>query len=383
MRVLHLGKYLPPHNGGIERFLAELMPAQRRAGVEAAALVHDEGAGLARCRLQSRAPVLRVPVWTTAAFTPVSPGWPGRLDRMIRRWCPDVLHLHMPNPAVFWALALPSARRLPWVVHWHADVPVDAQDRRVRALYRFYQPMENAVLRRASAVIATSTAYASSSEPLRPWRDKVRVVPLGLPDRAPALPDPSPWPPGTDFRILFVGRFSYYKGLEVLVEAMRALPRDCGLLLVGDGERRAAIEAAVRMHGLADRVRFAGALVDSALARALAAADVLCLPSIERSEAFGLVLLEAMRAGVPCVATAVPGSGMAEVVGAGAAPDRAGLVVPHGDAAALADALGALRADPALRVALGDQGRARFDTRFRIDRVAAAINGLYVPFLRR
>lgn len=377
MRVLHLGKFLPPHNGGIERFLAELMPAQRRLGIEPAALVHDEGAGLARCRLQSRGPVLRVPVWATAAFTPVSPGWPCRLDRLIRRWRPDVLHLHMPNPAVFWALALPSARRLPWLVHWHADVPVDAGDRRVRALYRFYRPLERAVLRRADAVIATSAAYARSSLPLRPWQHKVRVVPLGLPDRQPAAPDPTRWPADTGVRILFVGRFSYYKGLEVLIEAVRMLPADCSVLLVGDGDRKAAIEAAARAAGIGDRVRFAGALDDAALARAFAAADVLCLPSIERSEAFGLVLLEAMRAGVPCIATAVPGSGMAEVVGDETEPDCAGRVVAHGDPAALAAAIATLRAQPDLRARLGAQGRQRFAHRFRIDRVANELSATY------
>jgi glycosyltransferase involved in cell wall biosynthesis len=380
MRILHLGKYLAPHPGGIERFLAELMPAQRRGGHRTAALVHDESRGQARAgpRLQDRSVVVRAQVWTTLAYTPVSPGWPVRLHDLIQRWRPDVLHLHLPNPSAFWALALPSARAIPWVVHWHADVPADAIDLRLRLLYRGYRPLESAVLRRASRIIATSDAYAGSSDPLRPWQAKVSVVPLGLADRPRAIPDRSLWPDGSGQRLLFVGRFSYYKGIAHLLQAMTRLPRDTTLLLVGDGDGRADCERTARSAGLADRVRFAGALDDARLDQAYAAADLLCLPSIERSEAFGMVLLEAMRAGVPAVATSVSGSGMASVLG----DEVAGIVVPPADAAALAQAVERLRIEPGLAARLGTDGRRRFVEQFQIDRVATVINSVY-GLLRR
>ncbi len=379
MRVLHLGKYLPPHPGGIERFLAELMPAQRRGGVTPAAIVHDEGNdGRPRCRLQARAAVVRAPVAATVAYTPISPRWPFQLHRLIRRWRPDVLHLHLPNPSAFWALALPLARRLPWLVHWHADVPVDAIDRRVRLLYRIYQPLETAVLRRARTIVATSTAYAQSSVPLRRWQSKVEVVPLGMDDQPLATPAPTLWPEATRYRLLFVGRFSYYKGLDHLIDAMTALPADISLLLVGDGDQRESIERKVRTLGLSARVLFAGALSDADLAQAYAAADVLCLPSIERSEAFGMVLLEAMRVGLPAIATAVEGSGMASVLGDG----EAGLIVPPGDAPALATAIGQLRSDSAFAGRLGASGRRRFTEHFLIDRVATRLEALYRPLVR-
>lgn len=374
MRVLHLGKYLPPHAGGIERFLAELLPAQRRLGLQPATLVHAEpGCRNRRSRRQAGAAAVRVPVLATLAHTPISPAWPCHLDVLIRRWRPDVLHLHLPNPSVFSALALPSARRIPWLVHWHSDVPADALDWRLRLLYRLYKPLETAVLRRARTIIATTEAYAASSVPLASWRQKIVIVPLGLPDQPPALPAEQHWPTDTGLRLLFVGRFSYYKGLDVLIDAMRLLPQDFTLLLVGDGEQREAIERRVESGGLTDRIRFAGRLDDDELACAYAAAHVLCLPSIERSEAFGVVLLEAMRAGRPAIATSVAGSGMADVLGDG----QAGLLVPPADPRALADAITRLREAPELRNSLGTAGRARFLDRFRIDDVAVQINALY------
>lgn len=375
-RVLHLGKFLPPHPGGIERFLADLLPAQRRLGLRPAVLAHADASDPATgCRPAFGAAAVRARVLAQLAYAPVSPGWPCLLDRLVRRWRPHLLHLHLPNPSAFWALALPSTRRLPWLVHWHADVPHDALSLRLRLLYPAYRRLETAVLARARRVVATSAAYAASSRPLAPWQDKVEVLPLGLADAAPATPTPAAWPAGDGLRVLFVGRFSYYKGIGNLLEAVAATP-GVRLLLVGDGEyARAARERAGRPD-LAGRVALPGALDDGAVAGALAAADLLCLPSIERSEAFGMVLLEAMRAAVPCLATRVAGSGMAEVLDADGS-EPAGLVVAPADVQALAAALARLRDDPGLRTRLGEAGSRRFQRRFRIANVARDLDTVY------
>lgn len=381
LRVLHLGKHLPPQPGGMERFVDELMPALSACGVDSAALVHaDAGGCRSRVQRQSSGLVVRAGVWMRLAFTPISPSWPCWLARLLARWQPHVLHLHLPNPSAFWALLWPAARRRPWLVHWHADVPRDALDWRLRLFHRLYQPLERAVLRRADIIVATSHAYAASSPALTAFADKVRVVPLGLPDRPQlATPAPQGWPANCRLRLLFVGRFSYYKGLAHLVDAISELP-DVAAVLVGDGDQRPALDALIRDRGLTGRIHLAGRLGDDQLAAAYAAADVLCLPSIERSEAFGLVLLEAMRAGVATVATTVPGSGMAEVVGNADDAEEtgaAGLLVAPGDAAGLARALMRLRDDPALRRRLARQGRERFRQRYQITAVAQRLAAIY------
>jgi rhamnosyl/mannosyltransferase len=259
----------------------------------------------------------------------VSPGFPWALQAAIRDFAPDVLHLHVPNTSAFAALAVPAARRLPWVLHWHADVDPAALDRRLRWAYPFYKPFETALLRRAARVVATSMAYRDASMALRPWHARCEVIPLGV--DLERLPDPpaeavsrarAHWPPAESdsragLRILAVGRLAYYKGFEVLVEAMQHLPED-RLLIVGDGPSRSALEQRVDALGLRQRVRLAGAISAghgaSALAPYFAASHLLCLPSLDRSEAFGLVLLEARRYGCVTVASDIPGSGVAWVV---------------------------------------------------------------------
>jgi glycosyltransferase involved in cell wall biosynthesis len=172
--------------------------------------------------------------------------------------------------------------------------------------------------------------------------------------------------------VLAVGRLSRYKGVHVLVDALAQLPQ-ARLLLIGTGECEGELRARAAERGVAARLSFAGELEDADLAAAYASADVFALPSLDRSEAFGLVLLEAMRAGLPVVASAIPGSGVVEVV----EDAGTGLLVAPGDAAAFARALADLSGDAALRARLGAAGRARWQQAFTLGRSALAVESLY------
>lgn len=378
MRVLHLGKFYPPYPGGVERHLADLAAAQRAAGLDVAALVHAPPGDVRGFEAPDThgVAVHAVPCRGQVVFVPVSPAWPRRLRRVLREFRPDLLHLHVPNPSVFWLLASGAAKRIPWVVHWHADIPDDSRRLGLRLGYPVYRHFEQAVNRGAERIVATSDAYLEASRALAPWRQRCRVIPLGLPD-ATGVGDPPVWP-GDGLRLLAVGRLSYYKGFDVLLEAMAQCPQT-SLLLVGDGEQRGLLQARIAELGLGARVRLAGHLDDAALEAAYRACDLFCLPSIDRAEAFGLVLLEAMRAGKPVLASDIPGSGVGTVVLA----EQTGLTVPPRDATALAQALRRLAADPDLRLRLGRAGRARFERDYRIDAVTRAWLALYREVLGR
>ena len=382
LRILHIGKFFPPHPGGIERTCADLAFAQASSGVATAVLAHAEpGSWRSRDFRSSNTEVSLAACYGQWLYAPVSPGFPWLLARTIRNFKPDLLHLHLPNTSAFWALLLPSARRLPWIVHWHADIPLDTRHRALRLAYRLYRPWEQALLRRARAVIATSVPYRDSSAALAPWRGKTRVIPLGI---APTSTNPVDaahstninWPlPG--LRLLAVGRLSYFKGFDVLLHALAQVP-EASLVLIGDGECREGLHRLATTLGIADRVQFAGRINmdssgDAALAAAYAHADVVCLPSLERAESFGLVLLEAMRAAKPVVASAIPGSGVGFVVRDG----DTGLLVPPRDAAALAAAIRRLAADEPLRQRLGTAGERRWREEFTLDRSAVRVLELY------
>jgi glycosyltransferase involved in cell wall biosynthesis len=386
MRILHIGKFFPPHPGGIERSSADLCTALAAPDVAVAMLAHAEP-GVRRGRQEH---VGDVEVTLAAChghwlYAPVSPSFPWWLQRTIAGFRPDLLHLHLPNTSAFWALLVPAARHLPWVVHWHADIPLDSRKSGLRLAYRLYRPWEQAVLRRARAVIATSAAYLDSSAALAAWHDKTRVIPLGLP---PILPDETndtnstnPEWPAAGIRVLAVGRLSYFKGFDVLLRAV-ALTPDISLLLIGDGECAADLRRLAGELGIAARVTFAGRVDMNAsgtatLNAAYAAADVFCLPSTERAESFGLVLLEAMRAGLPTVASDIPGSGVGYVVRHG----ETGLLVPPGDVAALAAALRRLADDAPLRRCLGDAGARRWHDEFTLQRAADQTLALYRELL--
>jgi len=375
MRILHIGKYYAPERGGIERYTEALAEACVGAGDAVGALVHQRpGRWRGTTGHPGGVQVRRAGCLAAPLYTPLSPAFPLELGRVLRAFRPDLLHLHFPNPSCFAVLASPAARRLPWVVHWHADVPPDGPDWRLRAAYRLYRPFEQAVLRRSQRIVATSAAYQDASAALRPWRDKVEVIPLGIGPEStqPASPDPAPgWPDGAGLRLLAVGRLSHYKGFDVLLRAL-ALHPQARLLLVGSGECEAALHAQAAAPELRHRVSFAGNLDDDALQAAYATADAFVLPSLDRSEAFGMVLLEAMRARLPVIATRIPGSGVGEVVADG----HSGLLAPPGDAVALARHIAALD-DPRLRATLGQAGFARWQACYTLERSASAWRDLY------
>ena len=369
LRVLHLGKYYPPAKGGIERFLADLVAAQRAAGDEATVLVHEHDA-LTR---EDPAWLVRCPVWVKLIFAPISPGFGRALSRALAHFRPSILYLHMPNVSVFWALLVRPARRLPWIVHWHADVEPSRYKLGLRLAYPFYRVFERAVLERADAIIVTSKSYLDASAPLGPWRRKCHVIPLGV--DAGRLPDASAvrsrgdpfWRPGS-LRVLFVGRLTYYKGLETLVAAAAGTP-EAEVLVAGDGEERGRIERTIQRASVGDRVRLLGEVDDDTLAALLASCHVFALPSKERTEAFGVSLLEAMRYGKPLIVSRLAGSGVLEVAQDG----ENAILVPPDDIDAWRRALALAATSPNRLRALGERGAARFLREYDVRVVAASI----------
>ncbi len=380
MRVLHVGKYFPPVKGGMERFLEDLVLSQREAGDEAFALVHQSAAHPIP---PDFATWLRaVPVWREVAFAPVAPGFLKALDCAISDWKPDYLHLHLPNSSALVALVSRRARRLPWVIHWHSDVVSSEHSLALRLLYPLYRPFERALLERAALVVCTSKPYLETSEPLQSFREKCAVVPLGIDERRYAErsePEVSPvaWTEGV-FRLLAVGRLTYYKGFDLLIRAVAQCPQ-VELRIVGAGAQHDGLMQLINRLQVSDRIWLEGELDDSACRARYRSAQLFCVPSRERTEAFGLVALEAMLHGLPVLAAALSGSGLVSVVRQGVT----GRLAPVDEPAAWRDAIEALRLSPAERARYGDAGRERMLRYFAIRSVRkqlqATVSSVLLP----
>lgn len=357
----------------MEVFLADLIKEQRTSGIEAAAIVHGTP--------ESGDPpwITRVPVQLQLIYAPLALGFRPALAQAIELHKPDVLHLHMPNNSALWVLTLAEARSIPWVVHWHSDVVVSRIRTTIALAYRLYRPFEQALLARATRVIATSPPYLAASEPLSAWRDRCAVVPLGLdtanlPEAESEAGDTLAWRPRT-LRLLSIGRLTYYKGFETLIRAVARLT-NVELLIVGDGELRQELQDLIdqlTQRGANTSVRLLGNVDDEEKHALLQSCDVFCLASRERTEAFGLVLLEAMHYARPCIVSALPGSGMPWVIESAGA----GLKVPAEDVTAWMVAIERMQNNSAQRQQWGSAGRHMLHTRFSIEACVRTVSIQY------
>lgn len=350
MKVLQLSKFYPPAHGGIEAVAGDLSAGLVRRGVQVEVLCANT-----RWRRQIEVDALGVRITRSANYGMVSSisNSPSFL-RLFRRLYPsaDVLHVHMPDPLA--ALAVWLARPdKPVVLHWHSDVV------RQRITRRMYGPLERWLLARADAIIATSRPYADSSTVLRNVLHKVQVIPIGTSDPiepAPIMVD-EVRKRYAGRRIVFaLGRMTYYKGYEVLIAAASGLPPGVVLVIGGGGPALQQYRALAQQAGVADRVRFVGPLTAMQVEAHFRAAEVFCLASTVRAEAYGVVVAEAMARGLPVVATRIPGSGLNWLHQDGIT----GLAVPVNDAPALAAAVTRLLDDAELRRRCGQAARARW-----------------------
>ena len=357
MRVLQLYKDYFPVLGGIENHIRMVAEGLRPFGVDVRVLVTNTG------RQTVTETIAGVPVTKTGrqlnvSSAPVSLGLFPALRRLEAGV--DIAHAHMPYPPGELAqLLLGRSRR--FVATYHSDIV------RQRVLGALYRPVLQQVLRATDLIAVSNPVYIQDSPFLRRHAGKCRVIHFGV-DLArfaltPALAEQAAaWRsrfPGQTL-ILFVGRLRHYKGVNVLIEAMRSVT-GAQALIVGVGPLEATWRQQASDAGVTDRVTFLGELSDADVLAALHAAELFVLPSTNRAETFGIVQIEAMACGLPVICTEL-GTGTSYVNQQGVT----GLIVPPNDAAALAAAITTLVADPALRQMLGAAGRQRVATQFSV-----------------
>lgn len=362
LRILHLYKNYAPTIGGIENHIKMLAEGEVARGLETTVLVANESNETVYEMIDG-VRVVRAARVVNFASTPFSLAMALEASRLV----PDIINLHMPYPpADIVARTVPGRPAL--VLSYHSDVV------RQQRLLQVYRPVLERTLARADRIIASSAAYIASSAFLGRWAAKCRVVPYGVDsvrfgtvdtDAIARIRASAPGPV-----ILCVGVLRYYKGLHILLAALCEL--DASLIVVGDGSEGEHLRAQAQALGIADRVHFVGRVSDSELPAYYHAADVFVLASHLRAEAFGIVLLEAMAAGLPLVTTDI-GTATSEVNLHG----QTGFVVPPDDPHALARALRVLLSEQRVRAFFGRNARQRATTEYTPTRMIERTMSVY------
>ena len=357
MKMVHAFKVYLPHRGGIVSTIQSLSEGLK--GQIATAVLASFPQGLGRKELIHGVPVTRTTSFLELWAMPIAPTYPLHFWRAAHRV--DLVDYHFPFPLVDLAVSLYFPRHTGLVIHWHSEII--AQQRTGQLV----SPFIRRCLARADRILIATPYHLEISPYLKEVADKCVVIPFGI--------DITRWETLDaqdhdeiervrtacgDF-FLAVGRLVPYKGMAVLLGALRDIPGQ--LVIVGDGPQKAYLVALTQSLGVAERVYFAGDVSFRRLKAFMHACRFFVLPSAASSETFGIVQLEAMACGKAIINTDIhPGVGWVARHGLEA------ITVPALDGNALAQAICHLLAAPQEAARLGKQGTTRVRQVFSRDR---------------
>ncbi len=367
--VLQVNKLYYPFTGGVERVVQELAEGLKDR-VNMRVLVCSED------RTDKTETIGGVKVHRSGSFfmlgnLPLSVKFIRDFRRVSKNY--DIIQFHMPFPIGDLAELL-SGYQGKVVVWWHSDVV------RQKKMMLLYKPIMERFLKRADVIITATQGHIDGSAYLKPYAGKCRVIPYGvdpeLEKRADAWLAQRPlkaFPQNEKrpVRFLFVGRLIYYKGCKVLLEAFRRV-KNAELTLVGDGVMTDELKAMAESFHLTDRVHFLGAAEKEELYRQFEDCDVFVLPSIARSEAFGLVQIEAMSYAKPVINTNLK-SGVPYVSVHG----KTGLTVEPENVQELADAMNWMVKHPKEREEMGARAKQRVKEEYQTAGMLEKTLGVY------
>jgi glycosyltransferase involved in cell wall biosynthesis len=361
MRIVHLAKYHSPFYGGMESHVEALAQKQAELGVNVCIICINSFDDNGRLSQQTKTEIVvndNVEVIKVGRIISLL-----KLDfcpslffyiRYFAKFSDTIFHVHTPNPTMLLALMMTGKIYRNLVITHHSDAI------RQKVLKYLFRPIEHLIYRQAKVILTTSKSYQSGSKFLRLYKDKLAVLPLGLDlsnfkdpqqstlDRAQQLKAEH-----GDVIWLAVGRMVYYKSFHIALAALRQVPGK--LLIVGTGKLLDDLQKTAYELGVADRVVWLGKTSDEELKAAYHAATALWFPSNVRSEAFGMVQVEAMASGCPTINCDISGSGVPWVC----RHEREGLTVPINDARAFAGAARRMLEEEGLRERLSQGARIR------------------------
>lgn len=375
--VVVVAPYFPPYGGGLERYAYEIARGlEKNCNWRVVVITSGERWGTDNKEEVNGMTIYRLAYRWKFSNTPFSFGWIRKIKKILKEEHPDILNIHEPVPGIG-DIASFLAPDKPIVLTYHA-----VSMRKGRLLpdlfvWLYEHGPLNILLRRANLIICSSdfvrfeflNSYTQKSRTITPAVDSNFFKPLENNSASAKHP--------TVLFVASLNRAEQYKGLKYLIDGIKIVKEtvpDIRLVVVGDGDMKGSYEAHANRLGLHDSVKFEGRLSGGALVKQYERADIFSLPSL--NESFGMVILEAMSAGLPIVATNV--GGIPTLVDEG----KNGFLVEPRSAAALAEKIEYLIAHPAEAAALGAAGRTKaiehFDWERRVaeyDRINRSLSG--------
>lgn len=367
IKVLHIGKYYPPFFGGIEKVNFDLVENLNNSEIKTDVLCFDHQKGKTAVEEKSGYKIFRCSTLLTLISTPISISIFKTLKSIYKEY--DIVHIHLPNPVAAVAYQFLNYKGK-IVLHWHMDIF------KKKFVKFFYNPFQKHLLKKADNIIVTSPIYLETSENLKDYREKCRVIPIGI--------NNSYLTENLEFRkeleekyhgktvVFAMGRLVYYKGFEYLIDAAQQLNKNTVVLIGGTGVLKGKLEKRIREKKVQNKVKLLGKIPQEDLKEYYNRADLFCLPSVERTEAFGIVLIEALSMGLPLVSTNI-GTGTSWIN----QHNQTGFVVPPKNAHELAKAINEIGKDPILKRKFAEKSKQRFQAKFTLEQMLDKMKNLY------
>lgn len=299
IKILHMGKFYPPDYGGIESVIKSIVDDSSKeikhkiicfSNKENKYIKDDKN--ITRCNILFN--IKNQPISFKYLFKSI-----------IEFRKVDIIHVHSPNVLAYAALLFCFGKKI--IIHWHSDILNKG------ILYKIIRPLEYYVINKADRIIVTSSEYYNYSQPLKRFSSKVSIIPLGINDNITRKSSIDNSLFFDKFKnkeiILSVGRLVKYKGYELLINASKYFSENIVTIIIGTGPERNRIFSLIKKNNI-NNVYLLENINDSQKNELYQKSKIFCLPSLNRQEAFGVVLLEALSFGKPLIVNKITGSGI-------------------------------------------------------------------------
>jgi glycosyltransferase involved in cell wall biosynthesis len=306
LKILQLGKFYPPSTGGIETVMYDITEVLNNSDDIICDVLCSNKDFTYKENFINNYKVMRTKTLGVYFSTSITFQIIFKLKKIITQY--DIIHIHLPDPMANLALLCVNTDKQKIILHWHSDII------KQKYLLKLYEPLQNWMMKKADKIIATTPKYIEESKYLQKYKEKCVSIPIGI-DENKLISNSSKVKELKEIyknkKIIFsLGRLVYYKGFEYLIKSSEYLDDNYIILIGGSGHLKEQLKNIINYNQLQGKVKLLGRVEDDELGSYYDACDIFCLPSIIKTEAFGIVQIEAMSFTKPIVTTKIDGSGV-------------------------------------------------------------------------